>query len=93
MYKFINVARNIMSNTYPIPMYIYQNEENNKYYISRMYPTKSIFQGQTISNKSKFYDIDFPQEISDNDIKQGKTTYWSMTWIFGDVNKSNTVCE
>ena len=93
MYKFITVARNTMNETSLIPMYIYQNEEDKKYYISRMYPTKSIFQGQTISNKSKFYALDFSQEISDNDIKQGKTTYWSMTWIFGDVNKSNTVCE
>jgi hypothetical protein len=82
MYKFITVARNIMSDTYPIPMYIYQNEENNKYYISRMFPTKAVSHGTNIISLSKFYDIDFPQEISDNDIKQGKTTYWSMVWTF-----------
>ena len=82
MYKFITVARNIMSDTYPIPLYIYQNEENNKYYISRMYPTKATFQGQHIVNPSKFYSIDFPQEISDNDIKQGKTNYWNIEWTF-----------
>ena len=57
MYKFITVARNIMSDIYPIPMYIYQNEENNKYYMSRMYPTKSIFQGQTISNQSNIFNF------------------------------------
>jgi hypothetical protein len=85
MYKFITVARNIMSDTYPMPMYIYKNEENNKYYISRMYPSKSIFQGQTISNQSKFYSLEYPQEISDNDLKQGKTTYWSMTWTFEKI--------
>jgi hypothetical protein len=82
MYKFITVARNINSDTYPIPMYIYQNEDNNKYYISRMFPSKSTFQGQTISNPSNFYSLEYPQEISDDDIKQGKTTYWSMTWNF-----------
>jgi hypothetical protein len=82
MYKFITVARNTMSDTYPIPMYIYQNEENNKYYISRMFPTKATFQGSNLVSLSKFYTIEFPQEISDSDIKQGKTTYWSMVWIF-----------
>jgi hypothetical protein len=82
MYKFITVARNIMSETYPIPLYIYQNEENNKYYISRMFPTKATFQGSNLVSQSKFYDIEFPQEISENDIKLGKTTYWSMEWTF-----------
>ena len=81
MYKFITVARNSMSDTYPIPLYIYQNEENNKYYISRMFPTKATFQGSNIVSLSKFYDIEFPQEISENDIKQGKTNYWNMEWI------------
>ncbi len=82
MYKFITVARNIMSDTYPIPMYIYQNEENNKYYISRMYPNKSKFQGESITNDTKFFSIEYPQEISDDDIKKGTTTYWKMTWTF-----------
>ncbi len=82
MYKFITVARNINSDTYPMPMYIYKNEENNKYYMSRMYPTKAVFQGQTISTPSDFYSIEYPQEISDSDIKQGKTTYWNMIWEF-----------
>ncbi len=82
MYKFITVARNIMDYTYPVPLYIYQNEENNKYYISRMYPNKSKFEGTSISNSDKFLTIEYPQEISDNDIKQGKTQYWSMIWKF-----------
>ncbi len=82
MYKFITVARNTMSDTYPIPMYIYQNEENNKYYISRMYPDKSKFQGESITNDTKFFSIEYPQEISDDDIKKGTTTYWKMTWTF-----------
>ena len=82
MYKFITIARNIMNDTYPIPLYIYQNEENNKYYISRMYPNKSVFQGSNLVNPAKFYSIEYPQEISDNDLKAGKTTYWSMTWTF-----------
>ncbi len=82
MYKFITVARNMMDETYPIPLYIYQNEENNKYYISRMYPNKSVFEGTSISNPSKFFNIEFPQEISDDDIKKGQTQYWSMIWKF-----------
>lgn len=82
MYKFITVARNIMDETYPVPLYIYQNEENNKYYISRMYPNKSVFQGISISNPSKFFDIEFSQELSDDDIKKGQTQYWGMIWKF-----------
>ena len=82
MYKFISVARNTMSDTYPMPMYIYQKEDTQKYYMSRMYPTKSTFQGSKIINEDKFYEIEFPQEISAEDIKNGKTIYWNMTWIF-----------
>jgi hypothetical protein len=82
MYKFITVARNIMEDTYPVPLYIYQNEENNKYYISRMYPNNSNFGGYSISNSSTFYNIDYPQEISEEDIKKGKTQYWGMIWKF-----------
>ena len=82
MYKFITVARNIDTETNPIPMYIYQNEDNNKYYISRMYPTKAVFQGSKISNDTKFYEIEYPQEISADDIKNGKTTYWNIIWTF-----------
>ncbi len=82
MYKFITVARNIMEDTYPIPLYIYQNEDNNKYYISRMYPTKSTFEGISLSNPSKFFTIEYPQEISTDDINKGKTQYWNMIWKF-----------
>jgi hypothetical protein len=82
MYKFITVARNIDNDTNPIPMYIYQNEETKKYYISRMYPSKSVFQGSKIINDTKFYAIDYPNEIPDNDIKNGKTTCWNTIWIF-----------
>ena len=82
MYKFITVARNTMSDVSPMPMYIYQNEENNKYYISRMYPYKSRFQGESISNELKFYALEYPQEISDNDVKNGSTQYWKMIWTF-----------
>lgn len=82
MYKFITVARNTMSDVSPMPMYIYQNEDNNKYYISRMYPYKSQFQGETISNQTKFYSLEYPQEISEDDINKGKTQYWKMTWSF-----------
>ena len=82
MYKFITVARNTVSDVSPMPMYIYQNEETNKYYISRMYPNKSIFQGDTILNKLKFYALEYPQEISETDVKNGTTLYWNMTWIF-----------
>ena len=82
MYKFITVARNTLNELALIPMYIYQNEDNNKYYISRMYPTKSIFQGKNILNDLKFFAIEYPQEVSDNDIKNGKTQYYNMTWSF-----------
>jgi hypothetical protein len=82
MYKFITVARNTMSDTSPMPMYIYQDEQTNKYYISRMYPTKAIFQGTKLINESKFYAIDYPQEISSDDINKGKTTYWKTVWSF-----------
>ncbi len=47
-----------------------------------MFPTKSTFEGGSILNPSKFFSIEYPQEISDDDIKQGKTQYWSMTWKF-----------
>jgi hypothetical protein len=82
MYKFITVARNIESDTSPMPMYIYQNEDTKKYYISRMFPTKSIFQGTYLINENKFYNIEYPKELSDDDIKNNKTMYWNMTWIF-----------
>jgi hypothetical protein len=82
MYKFITVARNTMSDTSPMPMYIYQDEQTNKYYISRMYPTKSVFQGTKLINETKFYAIDYPQEISSDDISKGKTTYWNTIWSF-----------
>jgi hypothetical protein len=82
MYKFITVARNTISDVSPMPMYIYQNEENNKYYISRMYPNKSTFQGETISNELKFYALEYPQEISASDISNGSTQYWKMIWMF-----------
>jgi len=82
MYKFITVARNTTNDVSPIPMYIYQNEETNKYYISRMYPYKSRFAGDKLSNELKFYALEYPQEISANDITNGKTQYWKMTWTF-----------
>jgi hypothetical protein len=82
MYKFITVARNTLNELALIPMYIYQNEDNKKYYISRMYPTKSIFQGTKILNDLKFFAIEYPQEVSDSDIKNGKTQYYNMTWSF-----------
>ncbi len=82
MYKFITVARNTNDDIYPVPLYIYQNEENKKYYISRMYPNKSVFNGGRISNPDNFFTIDYPQEISDEDIKKGQTQYWSMIWKF-----------
>jgi hypothetical protein len=82
MYKFITVARNMTDDTSPMPMYIYQNEQNNKYYISRMFPTKAIFQGTKLINENKFYAIDYPQEISSEDISKGKTVYWKTMWSF-----------
>jgi hypothetical protein len=82
MYKFITVARNTMSDVMPMPMYIYKNEENNKYYISRMYPDKSRFQGEKILNELNFFALEYPQEISASDIANGSTQYWKMTWTF-----------
>ncbi len=82
MYKFITVARNMDSDTTPMPMYIYQDEQTKKYYISRMFPIKAVFQGSKLINESKFYAIDYPQEISEGDIKNGKTTYWKSVWSF-----------
>ncbi len=82
MYKFITVARNMDSDTTPMPMYIYQDEQTNKYYISRMFPTKAVFQGTKLINESKFYAIDYPQEIPEADIKNGRTIYWKSIWSF-----------
>jgi len=82
MYKFITVARNIDSESTPMPMYIYQDEQTKKYLISRMYPTKAVFQGSKLINESKFYAIEYPQEISEADIKNGKTIYWKTVWSF-----------
>ncbi len=82
MYKFITVARNIDSSSSPVPMYIYQDEDTNRYYISRMFPSKAVFQGSKLTNDTKFYAIDYPQEISTKEMLMGKTNYWNMTWIF-----------
>ncbi len=82
MYKFVTVARNIDTETSPMPMYIYQNENDKKYYISRMFPSKAVFQGSKIMNDTKFYVIEYPQQISDDDIKKGNTKYWNITWTF-----------
>jgi hypothetical protein len=82
MYKFITVARNTDTETSPMPMYIYQEDKTGKYYISRMYPTKAVFQGIKLVNDTKFYAIEYPQEISTTDIKNGKTKYWDIIWTF-----------
>jgi hypothetical protein len=47
-----------------------------------MYPYKSTFQGESISNELKFYALEYPQEISETDVKNGSTLYWNMTWVF-----------
>ncbi len=82
MYKFITVARNMLSDRSPVPMYIYLNEDNNKYYISRMYPQHSLFKGTHISSDIKYYSLEYPQEISQDDIAKGYTVYWSNNWTF-----------
>lgn len=82
MYKFITVARNTLNELALVPMYIYQNEDNKKYYISRMYPNKSIFQGSQLVNDLKFFALEYPQEISENDFNNKRTLYYGMTWSF-----------
>ena len=82
MYKFITVARNTESDTSPMPMYIYQDEETKKYYISRMFPSKSVFQGVKITNDTKFYSIEYPKELTDEEIRNNKANFWNMTWVF-----------
>jgi hypothetical protein len=81
MYKYITIARSIID-TWGTPMYIYMNEDDKKYYISRMYPVSSTFEGSTIHDKLKYYAVDYPQVISDDDIKKGVTKYWNQSWAF-----------
>jgi hypothetical protein len=81
MYQFISVARSL-SDTIPSPMYIYINEDDNKYYISNMYPRGAVFQGSKLTAGPKYYNVDNGQLISTNDIKNGKTTYWNIDFKF-----------
>ncbi len=81
MYKYKTLARSII-NTWGTPMYIYMNEDDNRYYISRMYPVSSTFEGSAIHDRLKYYALEYPQVIPDEDIEKGVTTYWNQSWSF-----------
>ncbi len=79
MYKFISIARNPI-NVWSTPMYVYQNEENKKYYITRMYPINAKFYGSKLEDLSTYSVLEYPKEISDADIAKKTTTYWNIEW-------------
>ena len=79
MYKFITLARN-SSNLWATPMYIYQNTENNKYYITRTFPYKAIFKGDELVAPAPYYNIEYKMEIVD--INKKTVSYWNQIWNF-----------
>ncbi len=81
MYKYITIAYNTRQ-AWAVPMYIYQNEGNNKYYISRTYPKYSKFNGDNLNDPTKYSEVDFAKELSDNDIKNGLINYRNQEWKF-----------
>ncbi len=79
MYKYITLARN-EDKQWTTSMYIYK--QGDKYYISRTYPKYAKFQGDILEDPSEYYVIDYPQELKEDDIKNGKVKYWSLMWNF-----------
>jgi hypothetical protein len=79
MYKYITLARN-NSNLWATPMYIYQNIENNKYYITRTFPYKASFTGDELIAPSTYYSIEYPILI--DDINKKNVSYWNQIWTF-----------
>jgi hypothetical protein len=81
MYKYITIAYNTRQ-VWAVPMYIYQHEDNNKYYITRTYPKYSRFDGDNLNDPTTYNEIDFAKEISNDDVKKGFTNYWNQDWKF-----------
>ena len=79
MYKYIGLAHNTR-NVWSTGMYIYLN--NNKYYISNTYPMYAKFSGDSLSDPTEYTQIDYPKELTEKEIKEGKTKYWNQEWIF-----------
>ncbi len=80
MYKYITIAYNTRQ-VWAVPMYIYQNE-NKQYFITRTYPKYSRFDGDNLNDPTKYSEIDFAKEISNDDITKGITNYWNQDWTF-----------
>ncbi len=81
MYKYITIAHNTRQ-VWSTDMYIYKNNINNKYYISRTYPMYAKFSGELLSDPTDYNLIDFAKEITEDDINKGKTFYWNQEWTF-----------
>jgi hypothetical protein len=81
MYKFITVARNTRE-VWNTPMYIYKNIENDKYYITRMFPVNSKFAGSNLSDPTEYPIIEFPQELTNENLSNNKINYWNQEWTF-----------
>ncbi len=79
MYKYITIARN-EDKQWTTSMYIYK--KGDKYYISRTYPKYAKFQGDSLDDPTEYYIIDYPQELKEDEIKNGKVKYWSLVWEF-----------
>ena len=46
------------------------------------YPKYSKFQGDILNDPTEYYVIDYPQELKEDEIKNGKVKYWSLMWTF-----------
>ncbi len=79
MYKYITLARN-SNDLWATSMYIYQNTENNKYYITRTFPYKAILKGNILEAPNNYYAIEYPMEI--NDINKKSVSYLNQIWNF-----------
>ena len=81
MYKFISIAR-YPSDVWSTSMYIYQNIDTNKYYISRMFPVSSRFLGSNLVDTTNYNLIEYPMEISNDDLNKKTIKYFGLEWKF-----------
>lgn len=79
MYKFISIAHNIDEDWFT-SMYIYQDINTNKYFITQTYPFSSRFSGENLLGSTTYYNIDYPKELTQEDINNGKVVYWNQEW-------------
>jgi len=81
MYSFITFSKNT-NKLWMTPMYIFKNIQDNNYYISLTYPKYSVFNGIEVRDITLYPKIDYPQLITENDIKNNKVRYMNQDWLF-----------